>query len=148
MLGRYTSIIGTLALMAGATGGVGVSGAAAAHHYGHHTRRHASASRSTSPRSSSSTANDPANPETALTGETATKAKEAALAAVPGGTVERASIESPSDPSKAAYEVHVRKSDGSQVEVLLDSSFKVLAINASSGCAGGPRSGSSSTTPA
>ena len=53
----------------------------------------------------------------------------AALAAVPGGTVSRASIENPSDPSGAAYEVHVRKSDGSEVVVLLGSAFKVLTIN-------------------
>jgi hypothetical protein len=69
--------------------------------------------------------------ETALTGDTLASATSAAEGAVPGGTVERASTEDPSDASGAAYEVHVTKTDGSEVEVLLDSSFKVLAVNAS-----------------
>jgi uncharacterized membrane protein YkoI len=65
-----------------------------------------------------------------LTGATAQSAKDAALAAVPGGTVRRASKEDPKDASGAAYEVHVTKSDGSEVEVLEDSAFKVLSIKA------------------
>lgn len=68
--------------------------------------------------------------ETVLTGADAQSAKDAAVAAVPGGTVKRASIEDPSDASGAAYEVHVTKSDGSEVEVLLDSSFKVIKTQA------------------
>jgi uncharacterized membrane protein YkoI len=72
------------------------------------------------------------NVETELTGAKARSAKDAALAAVPGGTVTRASTEDPKDPSGAAYEVHVRKSDGAEVEVLEDASFKVLSTKASS----------------
>jgi uncharacterized membrane protein YkoI len=68
--------------------------------------------------------------ESELTGDTATQAKEAALAAV-AGTAWRASAEDPSDASGAKYEVHVTKADGSEVEVLLDSAFKVIATNAS-----------------
>jgi len=52
---------------------------------------------------------------------------------VPGGAVTRASIEAPADPSTAAYEVHLRKSDGSEVVVLEDSAFKVLSVTAASG---------------
>ena len=79
-----------------------------------------------------------ATSETVLTGATLTSASDAAIAAVPGGTVTRASTENPSDPSGAAYEVHVKKSDGSHVEVLEDSSFKVLSVAASTGHGPGP----------
>jgi uncharacterized membrane protein YkoI len=59
--------------------------------------------------------------EAPLTGSDLTKATDAAKAAVPGGTVERAET----DAEGAAYEVHMTKSDGSDVTVKLDSSFKV-----------------------
>jgi uncharacterized membrane protein YkoI len=147
VLTRYTSIIGAIAMLASAAGGVGVAQAATTHRSQHHARRHASASTSAST-STSTGASSTASPETELTGDTAAKAREAALAAVPGGTVERASVEDPADSSGAAYEVHVRKSDGSEVEVLLDSSFKVLAVRASTGCSGGPRAGSGSSSAA
>jgi uncharacterized membrane protein YkoI len=91
-----------------AAGAVGVADGAAKNK--HHTKR--------------------SNVETELTGANAQSAKDAALAAVPGGTVTRASTEDPKDPSGAAYEVHVRKSDGSEVEVLEDASFKVLSTKA------------------
>jgi uncharacterized membrane protein YkoI len=88
------------------------------------------ASKKTTKRASSTqTARGPAN-EPLLTGATLKSASDAALAAVPGGTVERASKEDPGDPSGAAYEVHVRKSGGAEVEVLEDSSFKVLSVKA------------------
>jgi uncharacterized membrane protein YkoI len=67
----------------------------------------------------------PAN-EPALTGSDLTKAKAAALTAVPGGTVERAAAENSAEGTGAKYEVHVTKADGSEVEVLLDSSFGVI----------------------
>jgi uncharacterized membrane protein YkoI len=59
--------------------------------------------------------------ETALTGDKLTKATAAAKAAVSGGTVERAET----DAEGAAYEVHMTKSDGSEVTVKLDTNFKV-----------------------
>jgi uncharacterized membrane protein YkoI len=109
-----------LAAAATSAAALGIIGVAdAARHTKHHTKKHSAAS--TTGR---------ANGETELTGSTAQSAKDAALAAVPGGTVTRASVENPSDPSGAAYEVHVTKSDGSRVEVLEDSSFKVLSVKA------------------
>jgi uncharacterized membrane protein YkoI len=108
-----------LALAATAVAAVGAVGIADAASKKHHTKRHSSAS--ASPRS---------NSETELTGTTAQSAKDSALAAVPGGTVRRASTEDPSDASGAAYEVHVTKSDGSEVTVLEDSAFKVLSTKA------------------
>jgi hypothetical protein len=59
--------------------------------------------------------------ETELTGDDASKAIAAAQAAVPGASVERAET----DAEGAAYEVHMTKSDGSEVTVKLDSSFQV-----------------------
>jgi hypothetical protein len=63
--------------------------------------------------------------ETPLTGETADKVKAAAKAKVTGGTIER--VESNTD-GGAPYEAHVRKSDGTQVVVLVDKAFKVTAV--------------------
>src|SRR5690348_2055653 len=127
--GKFMRIAGTLALACSVIAVVGVADAATSHHKRHQARRSSTAG-SASSSSSRSTPGGPPGAETELSGEAAAKAKAAALAAVPGGTVLRASTEDPSDPSKAAYEVHVRKSDGSEVEVQLDSSYKVLAVHA------------------
>ena len=62
--------------------------------------------------------------EALLTGDTATKAEAAALAAVPGGTIRRVET----DAEGATYEAHMAKADGSQVTVKLDASFKVTSI--------------------
>lgn len=59
--------------------------------------------------------------ETLLTGTTAARVKQAALAAVPGATVIRVETDS----SGAAYEAHLTKADGTQVTVKLNSAFKV-----------------------
>ena len=67
------------------------------------------------------------NGETALTGDTATKATAAAVAKA-GGTAHRATTETDSSNSAAAYEVHVTKSDGSRVVVILDKSFAVITV--------------------
>jgi hypothetical protein len=65
-------------------------------------------------------------PETPLTGDVAAKVKAAALAKVPGGTVER--VETDSDHG-SPYEAHVRKSDGTELEVLVNKGFAVTAVN-------------------
>lgn len=70
---------------------------------------------------------DGRNGETPLTGETATKAKAAAVAKE-GGTADGATTENDSSNSAAAYEVHVTKADGSHVVVILDTSYAVLAV--------------------
>jgi hypothetical protein len=69
--------------------------------------------------------------EPELTGDTATNAKAAALKATGGGTAWRASKEDASENTGAAYEVHVTKTDGSEVEVLLASDFSVVKTQAS-----------------
>jgi hypothetical protein len=65
--------------------------------------------------------------ETLLTGDTAAKVEAAALAKVSGGTIER--VETDVDHG-SPYEAHVRKADGTSVEVLVDEAFQVTAVNA------------------
>jgi hypothetical protein len=67
--------------------------------------------------------------ETLLTGAAASKARAAALAAVPGATVIR--VETDSD--GAAYEAHLRKSDGTYVTVELDNGFHVTGTESGFG---------------
>jgi uncharacterized protein YhdP len=67
--------------------------------------------------------------ETALTGDVASKVKAAALAKVPG-TVER--VETNVDGS-APYEAHITKSDGTSVEVQVNSDYTVAAVNTMGG---------------
>jgi hypothetical protein len=59
-----------------------------------------------------------------VTGPNADKAKTAALAAVPGGTVTE--IERQDGDGSGAYEVEVKRPDGSQVEVHVNSQFQVV----------------------
>jgi uncharacterized membrane protein YkoI len=63
--------------------------------------------------------------ETLLTDGTASKVRAAALARV-SGTVER--VETNVD-SSAPYEAHIRKADGTEVEVQVSRDFKVAAVN-------------------
>jgi hypothetical protein len=63
--------------------------------------------------------------EKLLTGDTAAKVKAAAEAKVPGGTVER--VENDAD-SSSPYEAHVRKADGTEVVVLVNSSFDATSV--------------------
>ena len=69
--------------------------------------------------------------EKLLTGTTAEKARAAALAAVPGGTIERVE----NDAEGATYEAHMVKSDGSHVTVKMDANFKVTGIETGPGSA-------------
>jgi hypothetical protein len=75
--------------------------------------------------------------ETLLTGTTADKVKAAALAAVPGGTIIRVETDSGGSP----YEAHVTKTDGTQVTVKVDASFKVTATEQGFGAGPGGRPG-------
>jgi hypothetical protein len=67
--------------------------------------------------------------EKLLTGTTADKARAAALAAVPGATIERVE----NDAEGAVYEAHMVKSDGSHVTVKMDANFKVTGIETGAG---------------
>jgi outer membrane biosynthesis protein TonB len=64
--------------------------------------------------------------ETLLTGDTATKVQQAAVAKVgSGATVVR--VETDAD-GNAPYEVHMVKSDGTPVTVYVDKSFSVVSV--------------------
>jgi uncharacterized membrane protein YkoI len=67
--------------------------------------------------------------ETLLAGDTAAKVKAAALAKV-AGTVER--VETNVD-SSAPYEAHIKKADGTEVEVQVSSDFTVAAVTTMGG---------------
>jgi hypothetical protein len=64
--------------------------------------------------------------EQPLSGDVAAKVREAALAKVDGGTIER--VETDADHG-SPYEAHVRRSDGTELEVLVNESFSVTAVN-------------------
>ncbi len=63
--------------------------------------------------------------EKLLTGDVAAKVKAAALAKV-SGSVER--VETNVD-SSAPYEAHIRKADGTEVEVQVSKDYSVAAVN-------------------
>jgi uncharacterized membrane protein YkoI len=74
--------------------------------------------------------------ETPLTGDNATKATAAAKAEVPDGTVLR--VETDAD---GTYEAHVRKADGTEVEVKMNEKFEVTAVEEFTGGRGGGHRG-------
>jgi hypothetical protein len=63
--------------------------------------------------------------ETPLTGDTAAKVRELALAKVPGGTIVR--VETDAD-GNAAYEAHMVKADGSLVTVYVNKQLEVVGV--------------------
>jgi len=63
--------------------------------------------------------------ETPLTGDTAAKVRELALAKVPGGTIVR--VETDAD-GNAAYEAHMTKSDGTPVTVYVNKDFEFVSV--------------------
>jgi hypothetical protein len=79
--------------------------------------------------SSSSAARQPwgmqRSDETLLTGDTAAKVRELALAKVPGGTIVR--VETDAD-GHAAYEAHMTDSSGNPVTVYVDTSLSVVSV--------------------
>jgi hypothetical protein len=64
--------------------------------------------------------------EEPLSGDVAAKVREAALAKVDGGTIER--VETDADHG-SPYEAHVRRADGTELEVLVNKDFEVTAVN-------------------
>src|SRR4051794_5989109 len=84
----------------------------------------AAASSTASSATAPTTGGRPSNGETPVTGSKATALKAAALAKVPGGTVK--SVTTETDYTGASYEVHVTKTDGTEVEVLFDSNLKYV----------------------
>jgi uncharacterized membrane protein YkoI len=63
--------------------------------------------------------------ETLLTGATATRVREAALARVSGGTIER--VETDAD-RHTAYEAHMTDANGNRVTVYVNAQFEVVSV--------------------
>ena len=85
----------------------------------------ATKSKSASAGTSTTEQNEQRGEQTQLTGDTAAKVTAAAEGKVPGGTVLR--VED-GGPSGSAYHAHVRKSDGTEVVVLVNSSFEATSV--------------------
>jgi hypothetical protein len=118
--GRAAGLIGAGVIAGGVLAGTLTAGA------------QSSSSGSSGSSSSTSTASsaDRSGPgETLLTGTTAQRVRAAALAAVPGGTIIRVETDSAGSP----YEAHMKKADGTEVTVKVDSAFKVTSIEAGHG---------------
>jgi hypothetical protein len=64
--------------------------------------------------------------EKALSPSVGAKVRKAALDKIPGASVER--VETDVDHG-SPYEAHLRKADGTQLEVLVNQSFQVTAVN-------------------
>lgn len=139
------------------TAGLAIGGFAGGYIISHAATSDSSTSASTTA-STSTTANAPSPPpgsssmpahgtpahenaETAVTGDNATKAQAAAVKYVGSGTAGAVTT----DFTKTGYEVTVTKSDGSTVEVHLDSSFNVMHMPGPGGP--GAHAGSGSSTP-
>jgi uncharacterized membrane protein YkoI len=63
--------------------------------------------------------------ENLLTGDTEAKVRAAALAKVPGGSIER--VETDAD-GHAAYEAHMLSASGNRVTVYVNSAFEVVSV--------------------
>jgi len=120
MTNRYTKgLAGLAGLAALALGGSAIAGAATTS-----TTQSANGQSQTPPAFAGPAHGTAAheNAEKAVTGESATKAQTAAVASVGGGTAGAVTT----DYAGGGYEVTVTKSDGTAVEVHLDSAFKAM----------------------
>jgi hypothetical protein len=125
---KLQRIILTAAGVAALTGGtIAVTGVASAKPKHKHAKKH----KATKKRDAN--AAKPAE----LTGDTKSSAESAALAAVPGGTVDRSFAAKAGNPDDAAYVVRVEKADDTYVDVLEDASFNVLKVVDARPCHGG-----------
>jgi uncharacterized membrane protein YkoI len=118
-------LLGVAALAALAVGGAAIAGAATSSQTTTTTTTLPSSSGSQAPPAFGGPAHGTAAHEDAekpVTGDAAAKAQAAAVKAVGGGTAGDVTTDLPG----TGYEVTVTKSDGSTVEVHLDSSFTVM----------------------
>jgi hypothetical protein len=131
-------LIGGAALAALGLGGSAIAGAASGSGSSSSTTATPLAGSGGGPPPGFTSANAPGttvheNAEKTVTGDAAAKARAAAVASVGGGT---AGAVTGDFRNSGAYEVSVTKTDGSQVTVRLDSSFKVESPPAGPGGAG------------
>jgi hypothetical protein len=93
----------------------------------------AGSSSSSSPAATAAPRGHQRSDETLLTGDTAAKVRQLALAKVPGGTIVR--VETDAD-GNAAYEAHMVKADGTPVTVYVSKQLEVVSVQ--SGMPGPP----------
>src|SRR4051812_34110730 len=120
-----TKLVTAAAVGAAAIGGAGIANAASSAT----TSSSASATPTAAQQHSGGRHTANGKTEKALTGDVASKVKAAAVAEV-SGTVER--VETNVD-SSAPYEAHIRKADGTEVEVQVNSDYTVAAVNTMGG---------------
>ena len=125
MASLRSKLVTVAAVGAAAVGSAGIANAASSTT----TSSSASATPTAAPQQSGRRHTVNGKTETALTGDVAAKVKAAALAKV-AGTVER--VETNVDGS-APYEAHITKSDGTSVEVQVNSDYTVAAVNTMGG---------------
>jgi uncharacterized membrane protein YkoI len=118
-----TKLVTFAAVGAAAVSGAAIAGAATSGSSSSSGTTQTQAPRQFDPSKGGHTANG--KTETLLTGDVAAKVKAAALKKV-SGTVER--VETNVD-SSAPYEAHIRKADGTEVEVQVNSDYSVAAVN-------------------
>jgi len=130
MQGIRYKLVGAAAVASAAVGGAAIASAATSGSPSSSSSAPAAAPSRTAqgqPQRNPSQAGHTVNGKTEelLSGDVASKVRAAALAKVPG-TVER--VETNVD-SSAPYEAHIRKADGTEVEVQVGSDYTVSAVN-------------------
>jgi hypothetical protein len=127
MLSTRSKLVTAAAIAAAAVSGAAIASAATSGSASSSGQSAASTNQSAPPAYDPSRGGHTVNgrTETLLSGDTASKVRAAALAKV-SGTVER--VETNVD-SSAPYEAHIRKADGSEVEVQVSRDFTVTAVN-------------------
>jgi len=125
MHGIQYKLVGAAAVASAAVGGAAIASAATSGSPSSSSAQTAAAQGQ--PQRNPSQAGHTVNGKTEelLSGDVASKVRAAALAKVPG-TVER--VETNVD-SSAPYEAHIRKADGTEVEVQVGGDYTVSAVN-------------------
>jgi hypothetical protein len=128
-----TTVIAAVCAAIGTAGGI--AGVSAATNGNDSSGNSGSDSSTTAPDQGSGQGRDPSQGghigpngvrEELLTGDVAAKVRQAALDKVGGGAVER--VETDADHG-SPYEAHIRRSDGTELEVLVNKDFSVTAVN-------------------
>lgn len=114
------TLLAVTAVTSLALGGAAVAGAAAGDDAG------TAAATTSSDGSAPSGSRPQRSDEELLTGETAAQVREAALAEIEGGTIER--VETDAD-GHAAYEAHMLDADGNRVTVYIEEQFDVVSVD-------------------
>jgi hypothetical protein len=119
------TLLVVLSLVALALGGSALAGAASGNGSGSSSGSSGSGNMPAAPAQRPNGLPPQRSDEELLSGNAAAKVRAAALAKVPGGTIER--VETDAD-GHAAYEAHMRNASGAQVTVYVNASFEVVGV--------------------